>query len=63
MVVGVEKIRGPVTRLETEIKLEWYKRAFECKQISLYGIENRNDIMQINDNEVNKFLNEIYHTI
>ena len=63
MLVGVEKSLGQIARLETKIKLEWCKHAFECKHNSLYGIENRNDIMHINDNEVNKFLNEIYHTI
>ena len=63
MEVGVENSRGPVARLEIKIKFEWCKRAFECKQKRLYGIENRNDIMRINNNEVNRLLNEIYHTI
>ena len=33
---------------ETKEKLDWRKRAFEYKQKKSYGIENRNDMMRIN---------------
>ena len=39
---------------ETKEKLEWLKRAFECKQKSTHGIENKNYMTTIHDKEVNK---------
>ena len=38
----------------TKEKLEWPKRAFEWEQKSSYGIEKRNDMINICDKEVNK---------
>ena len=35
-------------------KLEWSKRAFECKLRNTYGIENRNDMKCIHDDKVTK---------
>ena len=37
---------------ETKEKLDWRKRAFEYKKKKSYGIENRNDMTCINNNEV-----------
>ena len=38
---------------ETEENLDWSKRAFECKKKNSYGIENRNDMRCMHNNEVN----------
>ena len=37
---------------ETKEKLDWLVRAFEYKKKHSYGIENRNDITRILNNEV-----------
>ena len=37
---------------ETKEELEWRKRAFEYEQKNVYGIENRNDMTHIHNNEV-----------
>ena len=39
---------------ETKEKSEWLKNAFECKQKSTYGIEDKHYIPRIHDKEVNK---------
>ena len=39
--------------LEERKKLDWRKRSFEYKKKDSYGIENRNDMMHIHNNEVN----------
>ena len=39
---------------DTKEKLEWHKRAFECKQKIAYGIESQNDMKRIHDKVVNK---------
>ena len=46
--------------------LEWHKHGFECGHENTYGIENRNDMTRINDDEVNNisecnFLHDIIH--
>ena len=37
---------------ETKEKLDWCKRAFEYENKNSYGIENRNDMTLIHNNEV-----------
>ena len=39
---------------DTEEKIEWRKRSFECKQKNSYGIENQDNMMRIHDREVNQ---------
>ena len=39
---------------DTKMKIEWRKCAFECKLKNTYGIENRNAMTRMHDNEVNK---------
>ena len=39
---------------ETKEKLDWRKRAFEYEKRNSYGIEIRNDMMRIHNNEVKK---------
>ena len=39
---------------ETKEKPDWCKRAFRRKQKVTYGIENKNDMTRIHENEVNK---------
>ena len=50
---------------DTKEKLEQYKRAFEWKQKSIYGIENKNYTTRIHDKEVNKIYecNLLHHII
>ena len=38
---------------DTKEKLDWHKYAFEYKKKNSYGIENRNDMTRIQNNEVN----------
>ena len=38
---------------ETKEIIDWNKRAFEYKKKHLYGIENRNDMTRMHNNEVN----------
>ena len=38
--------------LEETKKLDWLKRAFKYEKKDSYGIENRNDMMHIHNNEV-----------
>ena len=39
---------------ETKEKIDWRKRGFEYEKKNSYGIENRNDMTRIHDDEVNK---------
>ena len=36
----------------TQIKIDWCKCAFEYEQKTVYGIENKNDMTCLNNNEV-----------
>ena len=45
---------GKISLADTKEKIELWKRSFECKQKSSYGIEKRNDMIHIHDKEVNK---------
>ena len=50
---------------ENKNKLEWRKRAFECKDKNSYGIEKQNYMIHIHGKEVNKIAecNLVYNII